>query len=116
MITDSLASLCFSISSQLPNEYANTYTLIAFFEFCVHSNTDKRTAAHIAAAEGNVAAIRVLAEAGANLNLEDRWGNTVQREAERSNARQLLAYLKERKSGEQQGSKSKRGNAFPPSF
>jgi ankyrin repeat protein len=56
---------------------------------------DKRTAAHIAAAEGNVAAIRVLAEHGADLTLQDRWGNTVQDEAKRSNARQLLAFLSE---------------------
>lgn len=82
---------------------------------------DKRTAAHIAAAEGeeeliqigslsnfleishprfsllgfvgNVAAIRVLAENGADLTLEDRWRNTVMDEAKRSNARQLLEYL-----------------------
>mmetsp|Transcript_35225 Transcript_35225/g.76426 ORF Transcript_35225/g.76426 Transcript_35225/m.76426 type:complete len:788 (+) Transcript_35225:224-2587(+) len=58
---------------------------------------DKRTAAHIAAAEGNVAAIRLLADHGADLTLEDRWGNTVQQEAERSNTRQLVAYLKSRK-------------------
>ena len=58
---------------------------------------DKRTAAHIAAAEGNVAAIRILAEKGADLTLSDRWGNTVQDEARRSNARQLLLFLEERK-------------------
>lgn len=55
---------------------------------------DKRTAAHIAAAEGNVAAIKVLADHGASLKLKDRWGNTVQEEAKRSNARALLQYLK----------------------
>lgn len=55
---------------------------------------DKRTAAHIAAAEGNVAAIRILVKHGADLSLEDRWKNTVQDEAERSNARGLLEYLK----------------------
>lgn len=54
---------------------------------------DKRTAAHIAAAEGNVAAIRLLAENNADLTKEDRWKNTVQHEAERSNVRQLLEYL-----------------------
>ena len=37
---------------------------------------DKRTASHIAAAEGNTAAIRVLVEGGADLTLPDRWGNT----------------------------------------
>jgi len=57
---------------------------------------DKRTAAHIAAAEGNVAAIKVLAEHGADLTLPDRWKNTVQDEALRSNARQLIAFLKDR--------------------
>lgn len=58
---------------------------------------DKRTAAHIAAAEGNIAAIRVLAEHGADLTLRDRWKNTVLQEAERSNARQLTKYLKRAK-------------------
>jgi hypothetical protein len=37
---------------------------------------DKRTASHIAAAEGNTAAIRVLVEGGADLTIPDRWGNT----------------------------------------
>eukprot|EP00986_Skeletonema_menzelii_P015350 scaffold11569_cov157-Skeletonema_menzelii.AAC.3 len=41
---------------------------------------DKRTASHIAAAEGNAAAIRILAEHGADLSVADRWGNTVQDE------------------------------------
>ena len=54
---------------------------------------DKRTAAHVAAAEGNVAAIRVLAEKGADLTLPDRWGNVVRDEARRSNARQLIQFL-----------------------
>lgn len=43
---------------------------------------DKRTASHIAAAEGNAAAIRILAEHGADLSLADRWGNTVQQQDE----------------------------------
>lgn len=60
------------------------------------SDYDKRTAAHIAAAEGNVAAIKVLADHGADLTLEDRWKNTVLQEAERSSARQLLEYLQQR--------------------
>ena len=45
---------------------------------------DKRTAAHIAAAEGNVAAIRILAANGADLSLQDRWNNTAGLEARRS--------------------------------
>jgi ankyrin repeat protein len=54
---------------------------------------DKRTASHIAAAEGNIAAIRILAEHGADLFVADRWGNTVKDEAIRCNARQLVAFL-----------------------
>jgi len=45
---------------------------------------DKRTAAHIAAAEGNVAAIRVLTSYGADLTLKDRWKNTAGIEAKRA--------------------------------
>jgi hypothetical protein len=45
---------------------------------------DKRTAAHIAAAEGNGAAIRVLSSFGADLTLKDRWKNSCHDEAERS--------------------------------
>jgi len=45
---------------------------------------DKRTAAHIAAAEGHVAALRTLSEMGADLTLMDRWGQTPRDEAKRS--------------------------------
>ena len=58
---------------------------------------DGRTASLIAAAEGNVSALRVLAEAGADLTLQDRWGNTVQDEAVRSNSQKLLAFLEQHK-------------------
>lgn len=54
---------------------------------------DKRTAAHIAAAEGNLPAIKVLVEFGADLTLEDRWGNTIHDEAKRANAGKLAEYL-----------------------
>jgi len=57
------------------------------------SDYDKRTACHIAASEGNLAALRLLAEAGADLALEDRWGNTTRSEAERAKAGQILDYL-----------------------
>jgi ankyrin repeat protein len=45
---------------------------------------DKRTAAHIAAAEGHAAALRTLSESGADLTLRDRWGQTAGDEAKRS--------------------------------
>lgn len=46
---------------------------------------DGRTGAHIAAAEGNVSALRTLSSFGANLSLEDRWKNTALEEAKRRN-------------------------------
>ena len=57
------------------------------------SDYDKRTAVHIAASEGNVAALKLLVEAGADLSLEDRWGNTAKSEAEKSKSAQVLVYL-----------------------
>lgn len=59
---------------------------------CLHFNFSP-----FVSAEGNVAAVKVLADHGADLTLPDRWENTVQEEAKRSNARQLLVYLKDRK-------------------
>mmetsp|Transcript_18429 Transcript_18429/g.27312 ORF Transcript_18429/g.27312 Transcript_18429/m.27312 type:complete len:742 (-) Transcript_18429:150-2375(-) len=44
---------------------------------------DKRTAAHIAASEGSVAALNILAKYGADLALKDRWGKTALDERER---------------------------------
>lgn len=63
----------------------------------IHVNAadyDKRTAAHIAAAEGNTAALKVLVDFGADTTLPDRWNNTVEQEAQRANAWQMLEYLK----------------------
>ena len=57
------------------------------------SDYDKRTAVHIAASEGNVAALKLLVEAGADLSLEDRWGNTAKSEAEKAKSARVLAYL-----------------------
>jgi len=54
---------------------------------------DKRTAAHIAASEGNTTAFKVLVEAGADLTLKDRWGNTSRSEAEKAESGQILEYL-----------------------
>ena len=53
----------------------------------------KQTAAHIAASEGNLAALKLLVEAGADLSLKDRWGNGVRSEAEMSKSGKVLEYL-----------------------
>jgi ankyrin repeat protein len=55
---------------------------------------DKRTAGHIAAAEGNIAALKVLIDAGADLSLKDRWNNSLNDEALRANAGMMINYLK----------------------
>ena len=54
---------------------------------------DKRTGAHIAAAEGNLTAMKLLVEYGADLSLADRWGNTIYQEAKRVNENLLVEYL-----------------------
>ena len=59
------------------------------------SDYDKRAAVHIAAAEGNMAALKTMVDFGADLSLQDRWGNTVKDEAERARSGQVLDYLKE---------------------
>jgi len=56
---------------------------------------DKRTPIHIAASEGNMAAFMILVEAGANLEVRDRWGNSVVDDAKRSKHGKLLAYLEQ---------------------
>lgn len=54
---------------------------------------DMRRAAHIAAAEGNVPALKLLVEYGADLGLKDRFGNSVDDEAKRAGAGQVLTFL-----------------------
>lgn len=54
---------------------------------------DRRTASHIAAAEGNGSAFRLLAEHGADLQITDRWGNTPVKEAQRNSSKQILEFL-----------------------
>lgn len=54
---------------------------------------DRRRAGHIAAAEGNIAAMKLLVEFGADINVKDRWGNSIKDEAKRVGAGQLVKYL-----------------------
>ena len=57
---------------------------------------DMRAASHIAASEGNLSALRVLCNHGANLDLVDRWGNTPAMEAERHECKKVLDFLRSR--------------------
>ncbi len=55
---------------------------------------DKRRPLHIAAAEGNVAVVRMLVEdAKAQVNVEDRWGGTPLAEAKRVQAAACIPLL-----------------------
>jgi CRP-like cAMP-binding protein len=54
---------------------------------------DRRTAVHIASAEGNLAALKVLIEFDADLSAKDRWGHTVFDEAQRSKSLQVVEFL-----------------------
>jgi len=56
---------------------------------------DMRRAVHIAASEGNMSAFRVLVEAGADLSVRDRWGNSVVEDANRARNGKLLDYVKQ---------------------
>ncbi|GLC57329.1 hypothetical protein PLESTB_001212500 [Pleodorina starrii] len=62
---------------------------------------DKRSALHIAGAEGNLAAVKLLVEeGGADPNFQDRWGNTALDEARLAGAKSVATYLSELSSAE----------------
>jgi ankyrin repeat protein len=52
-----------------------------------------------AAAEGNIVAMRILVEFGADLTVTDRWGHTAEMEAESANAGLVLKFLQTLKEG-----------------
>ena len=55
---------------------------------------DKRTATHIAAAEGNLVALKVLVEdGGASVSVRDRWNNTPMDEAKKNKAENVVQFL-----------------------
>jgi Ankyrin repeats (3 copies)/Ankyrin repeat len=56
---------------------------------------DKRTALHLAAGEGHVEVVRLLCQAGANVNVKDRWGNRPLDDAKRSGHGDCVAILEQ---------------------
>ncbi|KAL3934731.1 MAG: hypothetical protein SGBAC_009613 [Bacillariaceae sp.] len=56
---------------------------------------DMRRPVHIAASDGNMSAFRVLVEAGADLSVRDRWGNSVAEDAKRARNGKLLDYARQ---------------------
>lgn len=54
---------------------------------------DKRTAIHIAASEGNLAATKILVGFGASIDAKDRWNNTACDDAIRVKAGKLVDYF-----------------------
>ncbi|KAK9903334.1 hypothetical protein WJX75_003130 [Coccomyxa subellipsoidea] len=76
---------------------------------------DKRTALHIAAAEGNTAAVRLLVEeGGADVNVRDRWGNSPLDEAQRVAARPCAAYFEQRLARPANDNAGRRTHALTP--
>src|SRR5690606_33667355 len=55
---------------------------------------DKRTAAHLAASEGKLEVLKLLADRGANLNFMDRWGNRCLNDALRSGQLECASFLR----------------------
>lgn len=54
---------------------------------------DKRAAIHVASSEGNMAALKLLIENGADLSAKDRWGKTARDAAKESKATHVIEYL-----------------------
>ncbi|GAX84454.1 hypothetical protein CEUSTIGMA_g11874.t1 [Chlamydomonas eustigma] len=55
--------------------------------------SDTKTALHVAASEGSVAAAKLLIEAGANVLLTDRWGHTALDDAKAARAQPVVELL-----------------------
>ena len=60
---------------------------------CDAGDYDKRTAIHLAAAEGNTSIVEALLRAGANPLVKDRWGATPLDEAKREGRRETVKLL-----------------------
>jgi ankyrin repeat protein/CRP-like cAMP-binding protein len=57
---------------------------------------DRRSAAHIAAAEGNLVAFKLLVEFGCDLTVKDRWNNSIEDEATKAaDGAKFLEYLRD---------------------
>lgn len=56
---------------------------------------DKRTALHLAAANGSLATVNVLIDAGADVNAQDRWGGTPVRDALAAEHTEVVLRLEE---------------------
>jgi CRP-like cAMP-binding protein len=61
---------------------------------------DKRAAVHIAAAEGNLIALKILVEFGADISMQDRWGSTAMDEGKRVKAQHVVDFLESQLKGE----------------
>ena len=56
---------------------------------------DQRTALHLAAGEGQSATVQLLCEKGANVNVQDRWGNRPLDDAVNANHKGCIEILEQ---------------------
>lgn len=95
--------------SPLPPVPASCVTHVALVKKSIHGEKSpalcpvfarRRSALHVAAAEGNLRAVQVLVEeGGADMGLMDRWGNTALDDARRVDASAVIDYLQVRLAG-----------------
>lgn len=68
---------------------------------------DKRTALHLACVEGHLEIVQILLDAGAETDVEDRWGNTPLEEAAAGGWREVIDILKQAQSRMADGLRSR---------
>ncbi|CAB9515120.1 Adenylate kinase [Seminavis robusta] len=91
------------ITAASEGDYEEVKALLEFGNMDInHGDYDRRTALHLAAGEGRAHVVRLLCEAGADVNVKDRWGNQPLDDAMASNNQTCIAMLE--KFGGTQGS------------
>lgn len=64
-------------------------------EFVNESDYNKRTALHLAAAEGRIQIVKYLIQEGAKVDIKDNWGATPLTDAQKENRQNVIKYLEE---------------------
>lgn len=95
--SETSTDLCFSLIWAASQGDLNEVKRIVSLGFDLNQGDyDKRTALHLAAAEGHLAIVEYIVNQGANLACKDRWNNTPYDDAKRHDHKQVAAYLKKK--------------------